>query len=1198
MALTATMRLVDDVSNKFQSMATAGSAAFDRINSSIAAASAQTAQYDAAAVDAGRATLQWTEKLGNYNEDAMRAIYTTEELIEEGYAVAVAIDDAGEAADGTGDALDEMGEQASDAGDQMDEAAEQAEEFGDKSSEAIGELDSLLASAGIIAGLKAIYDGFMEAAKGAEELETAQAKLATIAGTENMAALTPQINDLSNASGIAATELNDVAYNAISAGSAVEDSVNMAKTASELAVAGFTNSGAALSVLSTAMNSYGDQIESVTDVADSLITVQNLGVTTVDQLASQMGKSIATAAAYGVSLGNVESAYISVTKAGINTAEGTTYISGMLNELGKSSSDIAKIIQEETGKSFGQLMNDGASLADVLGIVYNTVNQDSEAMINLFGSQEAGKAAMAIINQGLDQFNENLNAVTNSAGATASAYAIMADTTEFSHQKMQNSMQNLANTAGGVLNIGLKRGYDAITNITNAANDFVKKHPNVIRALTAGATAVGVLALAVTGYTAVTKLAAAASAIFTAALNANPIFLAVTAIAALTAGIAVFIATIEDAETEYSQFSAQTIQMQNDIDETSAALEAAKDKYGENSAEAALLKDKLAQLQTQYDANSQTLEEHQQAVQATIDNYDELLNQHKNTLNEVDSEAATVDNLVAKLKTLADGSSVSAAEQEQILSIVRILNNALPDLGLQYDKTTNSINMSTEALENATKAQKDLDSLHTLRDELDNLQVEYDQLGQSIADQQKATDAAKENLDKLTNTEQWKNYKDSVDAVQKSIDGAINQNDQKQAAYYQQQMAALILTNSDLVNSVEDAQAAYDAEKDALDSLTSQQADYETQIQSTNDRIAEIQDTFADTGDAATDAFNTAVEAVSADVQVLIAAYNEAYNAAYESIDGQIGLFDSMKTESSLTTSEMLTNLQSQIDYLDTYAANLKAAAELGFSEELIASLSDGSAESAGYLDAIVTKATELGGKGSEAGDEFVNGFNEKMAGVETAKENWATQVAKMKTDFDNEMDNIKARMDQAVNDMNKDTEAAAAATATVNAYIANIRAGVQGATNAAQAVANAAAAALNSAPTTPGHAAGSTNTEDAFIAGEQGPELYVGYGGGTVFPHSETEQVINAVKDYADIPEPPDEVSSMSIQSLPVQSESGESSERKITLDINGGGSIKMDGNVDKEQVLDIMVQNIRPVLLDLLEEEISEEGDGTYEY
>ena len=71
-----------------------------------------------------------------------------------------------------------------------------------------------------------------------------------------------------------------------------------------------------------------------------------------------------------------------------------------------------------------------------------------------------------------------------------------------------------------------------------------------------------------------------------------------------------------------------------------------------------------------------------------------------------------------------------------------------------------------------------------------------------------------------------------------------------------------------------------------------------------------------------------------------------------------------------------------------------------------------------------------------------------------------------------------------------------------------------------------------------------------------------------------------------------------MSIQSLTVQSESGESSERKITLDINGGGSIKMDGNVDKEQVLDIMVQNIRPVLLDLLEEEISEEGDGTYEY
>ena len=33
----------------------------------------------------------------------------------------------------------------------------------------------------------------------------------------------------------------------------------------------------------------------------------------------------------------------------------------MFNELGDSGSEVAKIIKEETGESFGQLMNDGYS---------------------------------------------------------------------------------------------------------------------------------------------------------------------------------------------------------------------------------------------------------------------------------------------------------------------------------------------------------------------------------------------------------------------------------------------------------------------------------------------------------------------------------------------------------------------------------------------------------------------------------------------------------------------------------------------------------------------------------------------------------------------------------------------------------------------------------------------------------------------
>lgn len=121
---------------------------------------------------------------------------------------------------------------------------------------------------------------------------------------------------------------------------------------------------------------------------------------TIDQLSSSMGKAISTASAYSIDLYNLESGYISLTKAGVSVEESTTYISSMFNELGDSGSEVAGVIMEETGQSFGQLMKSGYSLADVLEILYNSVDQDSEALMNLWGSAEAGKAANAVINQG------------------------------------------------------------------------------------------------------------------------------------------------------------------------------------------------------------------------------------------------------------------------------------------------------------------------------------------------------------------------------------------------------------------------------------------------------------------------------------------------------------------------------------------------------------------------------------------------------------------------------------------------------------------------------------------------------------------------------------------------------------------------------------------------------------------------------
>lgn len=1195
MSLKATIELVDRVSDRFNTMGAAGKAALGEIQQ--ASGSASTAyeklgkvvsQSDLDSIEkscnaAGTSlkemrdsTLEWTDAASNYNKEALEMMNTDEELVEQGLKIkssvaeaADAVEDMGEAAKNTTDDVEGLGEE-------VERTSEETEGFGDKSKTAIGDLDQVIASAGIVTGLKEIADGFKECSANAEELESMTAKLETISGSSAVSGLASDIRQLSSDTGKYATDLTDVAYNAISAGTAVEESVNMAKTASELATAGFTNEASALSVLETAMNSYGDQIESVSDVSDSLITVQNLGVTTVDQLAANMGKAISTAAAYNVSLGNVESGYISITKAGISTAEGTTYLSGMLNELGNTGSEIGKVLKEETGQSFGQLMNEGQSLADVLGVVYDRVGRNSEAMINMFGSQEAGKAAMAIINQGLDQFNNNLQAVENSTGATASAYAIMADTTEFAHNRMNNSAKNLSIVIGDQLNSSLKGIYSVTADIFDMVGSGLEKAPAVTAIITGATVGVAALTIGVTAYNAVTKYGTVVQTAFNAAMNANPIFWIVPVITGVVTAAGVLINVMKDANEEYNSLTAASKEQYNELQRMQTQYDEVAAAEGETSDKAVEFATNIEIATGKFEASRMTLEEWHQTVDDAIQKHNDLINSCDELTKSQAIGDYTISQLTDEYEELTDKSKLTLSEQTELGVVVDLLNSKVEGLGLTFDKTTGKTNKSAE-----------------------DIKKYYDTIKQSAY-----VDAAKSKIEELRDALGESAFNEEQAQTQR--DAAQRAYDEAEAAY-----AEHCQNMTDTGQSVgmfdhwaytHSAKKELEEAEEALQKLSDASADYEAQIEDIQSKLDGTADTIESTGNAATDAFNQVVTSTTSEVMELIDAYNEAYEAAYDSIDGQIGLFDKMQTKSELSVSQMQTNLQSQIDYLNTYTENLSKAAELGFSDSLISSLSDGTEQSAGYLNALVSQAESLGKKGPEAATEFVEGFNSKMEQVESAKEKWSTQVGKMETDFDEKMDGIQSRMNQAISDMEMSGEAASAAKKTIDAYIANIKSGVSGATSAATAVAQATTAALNSSsaasPSIPKHAKGTTNAESVFIAGDDyGPELVVDHAGSTVFPHSETMKIVEAVGDmYYDAS--PTELTPYYTAPAVNTSTPVQSAEKTIHIEINGTGKMSFSGNVDKEQIVEVMQNNLKDVLLNIVSEEIAEEGDGSYEY
>lgn len=338
----------------------------------------------------------------------------------------------------------------------------------------------LVGTVGTIAAIAAaVYAGPVKSAK---EYETAIAKVGTIADTQSvpLKSMSSQIIKLSNTTGIAASAIADDVYEAISAGQSTADAVNFVTNSTKLAKAGFAESAQTVDVLTTILNAYGKSASEVGSVSDMLIQIQNQGKVTVAELAGVMGKVIPTANANSVSLENLGAGYAIMTSKGIAAAETTTYINSMLNELGKSGTIADKLLRSTTGKSFKELMTSGKSLGDVLGIMQDEANKSGKSISDMFGSAEAGKAAVSLLSGGVDGFNASVQGMINSAGATDAAFAKMNSTTDAKMEKAKNSIANLGIVLGQTLLPAIGNLADKITPVVVKISEFAQENPKVV----------------------------------------------------------------------------------------------------------------------------------------------------------------------------------------------------------------------------------------------------------------------------------------------------------------------------------------------------------------------------------------------------------------------------------------------------------------------------------------------------------------------------------------------------------------------------------------------------------------------------------------------------------------------------------------------------------------------------------------------
>lgn len=220
-------------------------------------------------------------------------------------------------------------------------------------------------------------------------------------------------------------EIIPALYQSLSAGVPPNNVFEFLDTAHMAALGGVTELETAVDGITSVVNAYGSEVVSAGNASDVMFTAVRLGKTTFGELSSNLSKVIPVASSMGISFEDVAAGIATMTAQGTNTAQATTQMNQMFSELSKGSSQVAGIFEEIAGQSFPDFISSGGNVQEALQLLEQYAIDNDASMVDLFGSIEAGKAALQLTGGATESFSANLEAMANSAGATETAYETM-----------------------------------------------------------------------------------------------------------------------------------------------------------------------------------------------------------------------------------------------------------------------------------------------------------------------------------------------------------------------------------------------------------------------------------------------------------------------------------------------------------------------------------------------------------------------------------------------------------------------------------------------------------------------------------------------------------------------------------------------------------------------------------------------------
>lgn len=418
------------------------------------------------------------------------------------------------------------------------------------------------------------------------------------------------------------------------------------------------------------------------------------------------------------------------------------------------------------------------------------------------------------------------------------------------------------------------------------------------------------------------------------------------------------------------------------------------------------------------------------AFQANMDSISDTLNDETAASN---TKYGRVLYLIDALEEMQEKQGDAVTETEEYKAALEALQGVMPELAAYIDDSSGSLRVNTQEL------RKNAEAVHALE--------MYDakkKAVQSYADaaaeaNQKVSDLLGEVWIKQADVDGWKTTLTNtaaqiaketgktVEETQSLIDRALSEKnyapgsalydllgigmDWKTYEYYKTVISSIATAESELAKSNEELATAKENAAEA------EQAAERSAIALEHAEAT----TYAEA--AANEKYEAATDAVTASVNDLNTALDKAtaYRAdavanARKTVDGITGAFESAPEEVSKTLDDITKALSSQQSHWANYAQDIRLAQARGIDADMLAALSDGSADSIGILHALVN-----------ASDEQLGTVTAQYKSAEDARQAAAQGMADAKLAVDESFNGMRTQVDNLIGDLNRKDEARAA---------------------------------------------------------------------------------------------------------------------------------------------------------------------------